>query len=151
GGLGRGNGGEAAYRAEVPRLAIILKAMGNRLKNLKDAPSKLAYFYKDSYPVDDEAVQRYLQVTGGPSRLAALAGRFESLDRWDRGTIEEATRVLAGELGVDAADLIHPCRVALTGQAVSPHIFTVIHLLGRDKTIQRLQAPVSQTGTSIGG
>jgi glutamyl-tRNA synthetase len=141
-----GNGDEAVYRAEVPRLAIILGAMGNRLKNLKDVSSKLAYFYKDSYPVDDAAVAAHLGAPEAAERVAALADRFESLLPWDRGTIEDAARLLADALEIKAGDLIHPCRVALTGQAVSPDIFTVVHLLGRDKTVERLRAAAERAG-----
>jgi glutamyl-tRNA synthetase len=146
-----GNGDEKAYRAEVPRLAIILKEMGNRLKNVKDVASKLAYFYKDTYPVDDTAVAAHLAAPESAERLAAMANRFEALVPWDRGTIEDAARLLAEALEIKAGDLIHPCRVALTGQTVSPDIFTVVHLLGRDKTVERLRAAASRVGGAIGG
>ncbi len=53
------------------------------------------------------------------------------------------TRDLAAELGVGAADVIHPCRVAVTGQGVSPDIFSVIHLIGREKTVERLRKAVA--------
>jgi glutamyl-tRNA synthetase len=125
---------------EVTRLAFILKEMGNRLKNIKDVPDKLAYFYKDDYPVDDEAATKHLSGAENRGHLESLAERLEALDPFDRTTIEEATRMLAGELGIKAGDLIHPCRTALTGQAVSPDIFSVIHLLGREKSVERLRA-----------
>jgi glutamyl-tRNA synthetase len=136
------------YRDEVPRLAFILKVMGTRIRNLKDAPEKLAYFYKDRYPVDEEAVSKYLTSPENRERVAALAERFESLGSFDPASIENATRGLAAELGVGAADVIHPCRVAVTGQAVSPDIFSVIHLIGRDKAIERLKR-ASRGGSRI--
>ncbi len=127
------------YREEVPRLAIILKIMGNRLKNLKDVAGKLAYFYKDTFPVDAEAVETHLGNPAVRARLLALADRLERLEPFDRGGIERVTRELAEELGVKAADLIHPARVAVTGQGVSPDIFSVIHVLGREKSAERLR------------
>jgi glutamyl-tRNA synthetase len=131
--------GSTRYREEVPRLAFILKVMGSRIKNLKDAPEKLAYFYKNRYPVDDEAAVRYLGGAESRARVAALADRLERLEPFERGGIERITRELAGELGIEAADLIHPCRLAVTGQGVSPDIFSVIHLIGRDMSVQRLK------------
>ena len=125
---------------EVTRLAFILKEMGNRLKNIKDVPDKLAYFYKDEYPVDDDAEAKHLSNGKNRGYLMSLADRLEALDPFDRTTIEEAARMLAGELGIKAGDLIHPCRTALTGQGVSPDIFSVIHLLGREKSVERLRA-----------
>jgi glutamyl-tRNA synthetase len=134
-----------SYREEAPRLAFILKVMGSRIRNVKDAPEKLAYFYKDTYPVDAEAVTKHLGSPEARSRVGALADRLEALDPFERGEIERTTRALAEELGIGAADLIHPCRVALTGQGVSPDIFSVIHLLGRRKTVERLQAAAAGT------
>jgi glutamyl/glutaminyl-tRNA synthetase len=57
---------------------------------------------------------------------------------WSLAAIETALRGLAAEMGLKAADLIHPARVALTGKKVSPGIFESIYLLGREKTVQRL-------------
>ena len=125
------------YRDEVPRLAFILKVMGSRIRNLKDAPEKLAYFYKDEYPVDGEAAAKYLSSPEDRGRLRELANRFEALESFDPAEIERVTRGLSAELGVGAADVIHPCRAAVTGQGVSPDICSVIHLLGRANAVER--------------
>ena len=55
--------------------------------------------------------------------------------------MEEALRGLADRLDIDAGELIHPCRVALSGQAVSPDLFWVIVFLGKKKASERLRAP----------
>ena len=52
--------------------------------------------------------------------------------------IEEKVRSLAAELGIKAADIIHPARVALTGRAGAPGIFEVISLIGKKRVIERL-------------
>ncbi len=132
------------YRAEAPRLAFILKVMGARIRNVKDAPEKLAYFYKDRYPIDEDVAAKYLLDPENRGRIRALADRLESLEPFERGEIERSTRALADELGVNAADLIHPCRVAITGQGVSPDLFSVIHLIGRDKSVERLRKAAGQ-------
>lgn len=128
------------YREEAPRLAFILKVMGSRIRNVKDAPEKLAYFYKNAYPVDAAAVALHLGSPDARSRVGMLADRLEALDPFERSEIERTTRALAEELGIGAAELIHPCRVAVTGQGVSPDIFSVIHLVGREKSVERLRA-----------
>lgn len=57
---------------------------------------------------------------------------------WQTEPLERALRGLAGELGVGAGRLIHPLRVALTGQAVSPGIFDVLYHLGKDLSLDRI-------------
>jgi hypothetical protein len=71
--------------------------------------------------------------------LEAVANELEALAVWTPEAIEAAVRALAERLGTKAGTLIHPARVALTGRAVSPGLFDVLHLLGRPKSVERLR------------
>lgn len=132
------------FRLELPRLSTILKVVGNRLKNPTEAPSVLGYFYKDGYRRDEEAYKQHLGDPSVARRLSELASTIEAMKRFDRAGIEQAVRGLAEKMGVGAAALIHPCRVALTGRSVSPDLFSVIYLLGRRKTVERLRAAAEE-------
>jgi glutamyl-tRNA synthetase len=126
------------YAKEIPRLALIIEALGNRLKLLKDVPGLMGYFYRDDYERDEDAVRNHLMTKEASSRLIALARDYEKVQYFDRGAVEETLRALADRLGLQSGELIHPCRVALTGKTVSPDIFWVIVLLGKSKTVERL-------------
>lgn len=130
---------DEAFRAEAPRLGVIITVMGNRLRSVAEAPGRLAYFYKDDFPKNGEALGKHIAVAGAPERLSALADALGGVTPFDRVEIEAATRGLADKLEIKAGELIHPCRVALTGDEVSPDIFAVICLLGRRKSIERLK------------
>ena len=69
--------------------------------------------------------------------LDALRRTLDSCE-WQTEPLERALRGLAAELGVGAGRLIHPLRVALTGQAVSPGIFDVLYHLGKDLSLDRI-------------
>ena len=125
---------------EFQRLALIVKVLGNRLKLLKDAPGMIGYYYTDDYARDEDAVRTHLARREVQERLGTLADEYEGLNYFDRESVEEKMRSLADRLGIEAGELIHPCRVALTGQKVSPDIFWVIVLLGKAKTVERLRA-----------
>ncbi len=135
-------GGDAdpACKDELPRVGFILNVMGNRLGNVNDAPALLRYFFKDDYARDDQAYEKHLGDAAVSQRLERLAGVITAVEPFGHDDIEAAVRALADELGVKAGDLIHPCRVALTGGSVSPDIFAVIQLIGRDKCGERLRA-----------
>jgi glutamyl-tRNA synthetase len=61
--------------------------------------------------------------------------------------MEQALRSLAESRGVGAGKLFQPLRVALTGVTVSPGIFDVLALLGRERSLQRIdRAIVSMNG-----
>ncbi len=69
--------------------------------------------------------------------LTALRRTLDGCE-WQPEPLERALRGLARELGVGAGRLIHPLRVALTGQAVSPGIFDVLYYLGRGLCLDRI-------------
>jgi glutamyl-tRNA synthetase len=72
--------------------------------------------------------------------LVGLSTVSAELPTFDAATMEAALRALAAERGVKAATLIHATRVALTGKTVSPGLFEVAALVGRDRTRARLIA-----------
>ena len=61
-----------------------------------------------------------------------------ALEPFDEATAEAGLRALAADMGLKAGDLIHPLRVALTGQKVGPGIFETLVLLGREEALRRI-------------
>ncbi len=71
-------------------------------------------------------------------RLEQLRARLVGLP-WEAAELEQAIRALAEELGVGAGKLIHPLRVAVIGRQHSPGIFEVLVLLGRERSLARVE------------
>jgi len=80
-------------------------------------------------------------------RLAALGDTLAKLDNFDEPGCEAALRDLAARLGVKAGELIHPARVALTGRMVSPGIFAVMVMMGREGVSRRLDRAARSIST----
>jgi glutamyl-tRNA synthetase len=74
--------------------------------------------------------------------LSALQAAFAALPAFDAVSTETALRAIAEERGVKAAILIHAVRVAVTGKTVSPGLFDVLALVGRDEVEARIRAAV---------
>jgi glutamyl-tRNA synthetase len=72
--------------------------------------------------------------------LAALDAALDALATFDAASVESALRTTAEVRGVKAATLIHALRVAVTGKAVSPGLFDVLALVGRDQVRARLRS-----------
>ena len=68
---------------------------------------------------------------------------LEELADWTPAAMEERLRTLAERRGIGGGKLFQPLRVALTGMSVSPGIFEVMELLGRDRTLRRIAAAVT--------
>ena len=70
--------------------------------------------------------------------LRAFDTAIAALDTFDVVSSETALRAIADARGVKAGSLIHAVRVAVTGKTVSPGLFEVLALLGRDRVRARM-------------
>jgi glutamyl-tRNA synthetase len=70
-------------------------------------------------------------------RLERVSNTFQDAE-WTAEELEVRLRALAVEMEVGAGKLIHPLRVALTGNMASPGIFDVLVLLGRERVEGRV-------------
>jgi glutamyl-tRNA synthetase len=76
-------------------------------------------------------------------RLLSEAGRrLELLEPYETQVLEEAYRDLSIELGVSTGEIIHPTRLALSGRTMGPGLFELMAVLGKKKTLQRLELAV---------
>jgi glutamyl-tRNA synthetase len=107
-------------------------------------------FFDAPVEPDPEAVAKHWKdPKTAADRLARLRERLAGMEDWSEGPLEDSLRGLAGELEVGAGKLIHPLRVALTGMAVSPGIFEVLAVMGRDLSLRRIDDAVARlTGGS---
>ena len=62
---------------------------------------------------------------------------------WNDDALEAELRGLAVELGVGAGKVFQPLRLALTGRSASPGIFDVLAILGRERSIRRVEAALA--------
>jgi glutamyl-tRNA synthetase len=74
--------------------------------------------------------------------LASVRDELSTLADWSPQAMEEALRALAERRGVGSGKLFQPLRVALTGLAVSPGIFDVLVILGRERALRRLDSAI---------
>ena len=109
-----------------------------RVKRLPEFATQLRPYLVERVSYDEAAVAKHLAVPDLAGSIAALTVAYRGLDRFDAAATESALRETAAARGVKAATLIHATRVAVTGQAVSPGLFDVLDLLGRERTVARL-------------
>jgi glutamyl-tRNA synthetase len=127
----------------------VLELLKPRARRLGDFVSVGRFFFADSVEFDQQAVAKHLRVDGMGDHLAALDSAFAALTSFDVVSVEEALRGVAASRGVKPAALIHAVRVALTGRTVSPGLFEVAALLGRERTRARLRAAMLGPSTHL--
>jgi glutamyl-tRNA synthetase len=130
-----------AAGAAAPELyqRAVLGLVQEKLKLLRELPDKTGYFFGDDYAFDPAAVEKSCRAPGTAARLGQLADRFAAVAGWDAAGLEAALKALAAERGVKTGELIHPCRIATSGQGAGPSLYHLLEVLGRDRVLARLR------------
>jgi glutamyl-tRNA synthetase len=93
----------------------------------------------DALDYDSEAMKKHLKGDDLGARLTELHAALAATDPFDVAMTEQSLRALAESRGISAGKLIHPLRLALTGRGASPPIFDVAVVLGKERTLRRLE------------
>jgi glutamyl-tRNA synthetase len=117
----------------------VLALLKPRAKKLTEYVDALRPFLGAPLAYDEDAVRKHLTATGMRAHLEALHSAFHGA-AFDEASLEHALRQLAEQRGVKAGTLIHATRIAMTGRMVSPGLFEMLVLLGRDRVLSRLKA-----------
>jgi glutamyl-tRNA synthetase len=116
----------------------VLEQLKPRAKTLTEFSDLGRFLFVDRLDYDEAAVARHVRAEGMRGHLEAVESAFAALPAFDAASAEAALRSVAETRSVKAAVLIHAVRVALTGRTVSPGLFEVAALLGRERTRARL-------------
>lgn len=121
------------------RLDTAVELHRPRARTLVELASQVRVYFADGFSYDASA-EKFRSAAGLPGRLAALGHRFAAADAFAKEPLEQALRALAEAEGIKAAELIHPLRMALTGQKGGAPLFDVLELLGPQESARRLAA-----------
>jgi glutamyl-tRNA synthetase len=111
-----------------------LKARARTLTDLAQS----AEFYVRRRPIQPDEKAAKLLTPEGRGRLAPLVEALRACD-WRAAELEAAVRRLAEGSGSRLGDLAQPLRAAVTGSTVSPPIFEVLEVLGREEALARIE------------
>jgi glutamyl-tRNA synthetase len=120
-------------------LLRLLELLRPRAKRLTDFVEQARPFLAETVEYEAEAVSRHLTVPRLTDHVRALAHALREVMPFDEQHVEAAVRRTAEQQDIKAAPLIHATRVAVTGRTASPGIFEVLVLLGRERSVARLE------------
>ena len=135
------NGTEIAAKFEKvgwDRLAAALPTLKERAKTLLDLIEGAAYLTAQRpIALDDKAAK--LLDTEARATLAKALPQLEATTDWKVPALEAAIRAFAEATGQKLGKVAQPLRAALTGRAVSPPVFDVMAVLGREEALARIR------------
>jgi glutamyl-tRNA synthetase len=128
--------------AAGPNPVELLIAQRDRCKTLIEIVEKSRFFYEEFEQYDTTAASKNLTAEAAPA-LNALATELNNLTNWDKEAIHQAIQKIAEGLQIGLGKVAQPLRVAVTGNTISPPIDITLALLGKPKTLARLQRALS--------
>jgi glutamyl-tRNA synthetase len=129
----------AGYRdLDIDLLTRAVPLIAERVTRLDQGPDMLGFLFLDQVGLDPEQAARVL-TEEARGFLDAAAKVLRPVEPWTSEAIERALRELAEEQGQKPRKAFQPIRLAITGRLVSPPLFESMELLGRERSLARLE------------
>lgn len=119
--------------------AILLegvKISQEKVKTLVEMAEMVDFFFMEIEP-DEKLKAKFFTDETRPN-LKKIVDRLNAITSWAHGPIAEVFNNLVAETALGLGKIAQPVRVALTGRTVSPGVFEIIRILGREKTVERI-------------
>ncbi len=122
-------------------LEKMIATLRERAKTLVELVDFAGFYLNDEIAIDPKAAAKFFKPEIGPA-LVSLADELGAIadSEFAETSIQAAFATTLDRFGIKLGQLAQPVRVALTGGTVSPGIYEVIVVLGRDRTVRRLRA-----------
>lgn len=133
---------DAYLAAHKDYFAHLVDVVRVRVKTLAEVADASTYFFKDLDGYEEKGVEKHFK-PGNASLLRKCHDKLAALPVFDLAMTEQAYHEIADEMGISFGKVIHPTRLALTGRTFSPGMFDVMVLLGREKTLERLEKAIA--------
>jgi glutamyl-tRNA synthetase len=133
---------------EKTRLERVVVALRERARTLKEMAESALYFFSEGIEPDEKA-RRILS----PEAIPVLEKIHRKLSGmpFDPAGLEAAVREITEETGLKMSAVAQPVRAAITGRTVSPGIFDVLMILGKEKSLRRIEAQIRRLKNDKGG
>ncbi len=113
-----------------------------KIKMFSELPAYAGFYFKDEIVYEPEAAKKSFIPENKP-RLEKLRDAFSRLEKFDAAGIETALKATAAELGVKVGALVHPVRLATTGNPNGPSLYHLLEVLGKDKSQARIEKAIA--------
>jgi len=124
----------------------VIEASGDRLKVAGDILAYADFFLVDEPPMDEAAVTQRLAKPGVRGLLEAFAVALRGVEPFAPAEIEAALKQVVEAAGVKVGDLVHAVRVAVTGKTVGPGLYDCLAILGRERSLARIDRALPRCG-----
>jgi glutamyl-tRNA synthetase len=123
---------------DLEYLARVGGTLNARCKTLSEMANQARFYFQDPRPYEEKGAKKFLTLEAAPD-LKEIARRLETLPELTEATLTQLFDDLAAQTGRKMVNLAQPVRVALTGRTMSPGLYDIIGILGKQETLARLK------------
>ena len=140
---------EAASDPESPEYAYVREVVAlvkDRARILTEVVEDTDFFFLDKLPDydPDSLIPRKDHPEEVEEALKLVLAVVEGSDLNNEEDVQLKLRELAKVLGLKAGELFMPIRVAVTGRTIAPGLFETLRVLGRDRSVERLNLAIEK-------
>ncbi|NLI78081.1 MAG: glutamate--tRNA ligase [Candidatus Riflebacteria bacterium] len=122
--------------AQLAKMAGLYR---ERVKTYDEIVANAGWFFSAPQEYDAKGLEKAGKIAGARDLLGRLIGRFEAQAGFEEGPLEALVRGFAEAEGRKFGDVVHLCRLGLSGRTATPGLFEVMAVLGRDESLARLR------------
>ncbi|MEN2994594.1 MAG: glutamate--tRNA ligase [Thermodesulfovibrio sp.] len=121
-----------------------IRSLKERCRTLKELAHAMRYYILDYIEIDPKAREKYINTDTIPI-LREVTERLSKVEDFSQDKIEKIFMDIVNEKGLKLGQVAQPIRVAITGNTVSPSIYEVLEIVGKEKVIKRLRRIIDGT------
>jgi len=122
-------------------LESVIRTLKTRSKTLIEMADGALFYYQDNIVYETAAADKVLK-PDALKPLTLILKALERLEDFSEKNLEAVFKEVMDETGLKMGKIAQPVRVALTGKAVSPGIFEIVSVLGKDRVIKRIKKAI---------
>ena len=126
-------------------LSKAINTQKERSKTLIELAHSLGYYISEDVEYNEKAKVKFLNEKT-LSYLMELKDSLASVSDFSASEIEKVFTSIIEKHGIKLGNLAQPVRVAMTGKTESPGIFEVLEIIGKEKTLKRLDKAIKTIG-----
>lgn len=119
------------------KLKKAVATLKKRSKTLVEMAQGVSFYFQEKITYDEKADDKFLK-PDILELLHELRSRLDKVSFFDQSSLEKTFVSFLEETGIKLKKVAQPLRVALTGKTVSPGIFEVMEVLGKEKVLERI-------------
>ncbi len=132
---------EPVYEHDKKWLSLAIKTLQERSRTFIELANSLTYYIAENIEIEEKAEKKFINEKTKPYLLDVAEGLSHIRD-FSSNNIEEIFFEIMEKHDVKLGKIAQPVRVAVTGGTASPGIFEVLEIVGKEKTIRRLEKAI---------